>query len=88
MPACRGLFVDLLASPAARRGKRGLAEMSSHNVREAHTLRQLSGEARFLHAVRDGRAAAASVITETGGPDSILKGIDWWAERLRRSIWG
>jgi hypothetical protein len=83
VPACRGLFVDLLASPATRRGKRGLVEMSSHNVREAHTLRQMFGEARFLHAVRDGREAAASMITQTWGPDSILKGIDWWAERLR-----
>ena len=83
VPACRGLFVDLLASPAARQGKPGLVEMSSHNVREAHTLRQLFAEARFLHSVRDGRDAAASVTTKTWGPDSILKGIDWWADRLR-----
>jgi hypothetical protein len=83
VPACRGLFVDLLASPAARRGKPGLVEMSSHNVREAHALRQLFAEARFVHTVRDGRDAASSVATKTWGPDSVVKGIDWWADRLR-----
>ena len=64
-------------------GKPGLVEMSSHNVREAQTLRRLFPEARFVHAVRDGRDAASSVATKTWGPDSILKGIDWWADRLR-----
>lgn len=81
--ACRDLFVDLLASAATRRGKPGLVEMSSHNVREAHTLRRLFSEARFLHTVRDGREAAAAAITRDSGPKSILKGIDWWADRLR-----
>ena len=57
--------------------------MSSHNVREAQTLRRLFAEARFVHTVRDGRDAAASVTTKTWGPDTILKGIDWWADRLR-----
>jgi len=83
VPACRQLFVDLLWSLAAQHGKPGLVEMSSHNVREAQTLRRLFAEARFVHAVRDGRDAAASVTTEAWGPDSILKAIDWWADRLR-----
>jgi hypothetical protein len=83
VPACRQLFVDLLWSLAAQQGKPGLVEMSSHNVREAQTLRRLFAEARFVHAVRDGRDAASSVATKTWGPDSILKGIDWWADRLR-----
>ncbi len=64
-------------------GKPGLVEMSSHNVREAQTLRRLFPEARFVHTVRDGRDAASSVVTKTWGPDSIVKGIDWWADRLR-----
>ena len=83
LPACRGLFVDLLWPLAAEQGKPGLVEMSSHNLREAQTLRQLFGEARFVHTVRDGRDAASSVSTKTWGPDSILKGIDWWTDRLR-----
>jgi len=83
VPACRQLFVDLLWPLAAEEGKPGLVEMSSHNVREAQTLRRLFAEARFVHVVRDGRDAASSVTTKTWGPDSILKGIDWWADRLR-----
>ena len=83
VPACRQLFVDLLWPLASEQGKPGLVEMSSHNVREAQTLRRLFGEARFVHAVRDGRDAASSVTTKTWGPNSIVKGIDWWADRLR-----
>ncbi len=83
VPACRQLFVDLLWPLATEQGKPGLVEMSSHNVREAQTLRRLFPEARFVHAVRDGRDAASSVTTKTWGPDGILKGIDWWADRLR-----
>jgi hypothetical protein len=81
--ACRELLVDLLWSPAAQEGKPGLVEMSSRNVREAQTLRRLFAEARFVHTVRDGRDAASSVTTKTWGPDSLLEGIDWWADRLR-----
>ncbi len=81
--ACRGLFVDLLWPLAEEEGKPGLAEMSSHNIKEAQTLRRLFGEARFVHTVRDGRDAASSVTTKTWGPDNILKAIDWWADRLR-----
>ena len=81
--ACRRLFVELLWPLATEQGKPGLVEMSSHNVREAQTLRRLFPEARFVHAVRDGRDAASSVVTKTWGPDSIVKGIDWWADRLR-----
>jgi hypothetical protein len=81
--ACRGLFRDLLWPLAEEEGKRGLVEMSSHNVREAQTLRRLFGEARFIHAVRDGRDAASSVTTKTWGPDRVVAAIDWWADRLR-----
>ncbi len=81
--ACRQLFVDLLWPLAEEEGKPGLVEMSSHNIREAQTLRRLFPEARFVHTARDGRDAASSVTTKTWGPDSIVKGIDWWADRLR-----
>src|SRR5919109_285696 len=54
-----------------------------HNVREAQTLLRIFPEARFVHAVRDGRDAASSVTTKTWGPDGIAAGIDWWADRLR-----
>ena len=37
----------------------------------------------MIHTVRDGRDAASSVTTKTWGPDDVIKGIDWWADRLR-----
>jgi Sulfotransferase family len=83
LTACRRLFEDLLRPWAEEEGKPGLVEMSSHNVREAQTLRRIFPEARFVHTIRDGRDAAASVTTKTWGPDGILTGIDWWADRLR-----
>ncbi len=82
--ACRALYVDLLGGVAARRGKPGLVEMSSHNVREAQTIMRLFPEAKLIHALRDGRDAAASVTGKTWGPGSIGAAIGWWAERLRR----
>jgi len=81
--ACRRLFGDLLLPLAEEEGKPGLAEMSSHNIREAQTLRRLFPQARFVHAVRDGRDAASSVTTKTWGPERVAAGIDWWADRLR-----
>ena len=68
--ACRRLFDDLLGGVAESEGKPGLVEMSSHNVKEAQTLRRLFAEARFVHTVRDGRDSASSVTTKTWGPRS------------------
>jgi hypothetical protein len=81
--ASRRLFADLLGPVAERAGKPTLVEMSSHNVREAQTLLRLFPEARFIHALRDGRDSATSVTGKTWGPDSVVRGIDWWADRLR-----
>jgi hypothetical protein len=69
---------------AARAGKPGLVEMSSHNLRAAQTLCRLFPGARFIHAVRDGRDSASSVTTKSWGPQTIGQAIDWWADRLRR----
>jgi hypothetical protein len=81
--ACTTLFRDLLWRVSEQEGKPALVEMSSHNVKEAQTLRRLFGEARFVHTVRDGRDAASSVTTKTWGPARIGPAIDWWADRLR-----
>ncbi len=81
--ACRGLFVEMLWPVADRRGKPGLVEMSSHNVRESQTLLRLFPEARIIHALRDGRDSATSVRGKTWGPRSALSGVGWWAERIR-----
>ena len=81
--ASRTLFFDLLWPLADEEGKPGLVEMSSHNVREAQILRRLFPEAKVIHTVRDGRDAASSVTSKTWGPDDVIDGIGWWAERLR-----
>jgi hypothetical protein len=81
--SCRRLFCDLLWPLAEEVGKPGLVEMSSHNVKEAQTLRRLFTGSNFIHAVRDGRDSASSVTTKTWGPDNVVEGIDWWADRLR-----
>lgn len=80
---CRELYLALLLPVADRRGKPGLVEMSSHNIRASQTLMRLFPEARFIHALRDGRDAAASVAGKTWGPRRIGAGIGWWADRLR-----
>ncbi len=81
--AARGLVGDLLGPVAERAGKPRLVEMSSHNVKEAQTLLRLFPDARIIHALRDGRDSAASVTGKTWGPDSVVRGIDWWQARLR-----
>jgi Sulfotransferase family len=81
--ACRQLFIELLGPVAARAGKPGLVEMSSHNVKEAQTLLRLFPGAHVIHVLRDGRDSAASVTGKTWGPQSVAAAIDWWASRLR-----
>jgi len=81
--SCRMLYLDLLWPLTAEEGKPGLVEMSSHNVKEAQMLRRLFPEAKMIHTVRDGRDAASSVTTKTWGPDDVIHGIGWWADRLR-----
>lgn len=81
--ACRDLYLDLLMPVAGRRGKPGLVEMSSHNVREAQTIMRLFPEAKMIHALRDGRDSASSVTAKTWGPRSLGAAIGWWADRLR-----
>ena len=82
-PPAGELFMDLLWPLADAEGKPGLVEMSSHNISQAQTLRRLFPEARFVHAVRDGRDAASSVTTKTWGPDSIVDGDRLVGRRLR-----
>jgi hypothetical protein len=83
LEACRRLFWDLLGPVADELDRPGLVEMSSHNVREAPTLRRLFPQARFIHVFRDGRDVASSITTKTWGPDRLGSAIDWWAERMR-----
>lgn len=81
--ACRRLFGDLLWPAVADAGKSGLVEQSPNNLGRAPALFRLFPEARFVHVVRDGRAAAVRA-RKGRGPKDPLKAIDWWARRLRQ----
>lgn len=85
--ACRQLYIDLLWPLAVEEGAVGLVEQSCDTVAAAPTLLQLFPEARFIHAVRDGRDAAASRVNQARwltAPRTMRQGLRWWERRLRR----
>ena len=85
--ACRELYIDLLWPLAAEEGAAGLVEQSCDTVAAAPTLLRLFPEARFIHAVRDGRDAAASRVNQArwlAAPRTMKQGLRWWERRLRR----
>lgn len=79
--ACRRLFCDLVAPFAEASGVSGLVEYSLPNLVHAPNLDRLFGEARFVHAVRDGREIAARAGDRTAG--ELLAGVAGWAADLR-----
>jgi len=84
--ACSRLFYDLLAVRQERAGADGLIEQSCDTVAQGETLAKLFPEARFIHAVRDGRDASASRVGQTHGlvyPRTRRQGLDWWEQRIR-----
>jgi hypothetical protein len=84
--ACRQLFYDLLEVRRERAGAEGLIEQSCDTVAQGETLAKLFPEARFIHAVRDGRDASASRVGQTHGllyPRTRRQGLDWWEQRIR-----
>ena len=60
--ASRTLFYDLLGPLAAEAGKPALVEMSCFTIAAAPELARIFPEARFVHAVRDGRDSGASKV--------------------------
>ena len=80
--SCRRLFLDLVTPFAERAGKPGLVERSAGNLVHAPTLDRVFAEARFVHAVRDGREVAARR-GEAGTPGELLAGVERWAEGVR-----
>ena len=85
--ACRELYIELLWPLAAEEGAVGLVEQSCDTVAAAPTLLRLFPEARFIHAVRDGRDAAASRVNQARwltAPRTMTQGLRWWERRLRR----
>lgn len=86
LPASRKLFYDLLGPLAAEAGKPALVEMSCFTIAAAAALGRIFPEARFVHAVRDGRDAGASKVAKrqkAHHPSDVREGIDWWEGRMR-----
>jgi hypothetical protein len=86
--ASRELFYDLLSPLAAEAGKPALVEMSCFTIAAAPELARIFPEARFVHAVRDGRDSGASKVLlreKSHHPTDAASGIDFWADRLRRA---
>ena len=86
--ACRRLFLDLLWPIAAQNGKRGIVEMSTHNVAHSHELARLFPDAKLIHTVRDGRDAGSSKVEKrqrSHHPRDVVEGVAWWLERIERA---
>lgn len=81
--ACRQLFFDLVAPFAQRSGEPGLVEHTPGSLVHAPTLDRIFGEARFVHALRDGREVAAKTLARrTAG--ELAGAVQRWAAALRR----
>jgi hypothetical protein len=86
--ASRTLFYDLLGPGAAEAGKPALVEMSTFTIASAPELARIFPEARFIHAVRDGRDSGASKVElreKPHHPSDVMSGIAFWAGRLRQA---
>jgi hypothetical protein len=86
--ASRTLFYDLLGPLADEAGKPALVEMSCFTIAAAPELARIFPEARFVHAVRDGRDSGASKVVlreKAHHPTDAASGIDFWADRLRQA---
>ncbi len=84
--ASRALFFDLLGPLAAEAGKPAIVEMSCFTIASAPGLARIFPEARFVHAVRDGRDSGSSKAAKrqkAHHPTGVTDGIEWWLERLR-----
>jgi sulfotransferase family protein len=84
--ASRALFFDLLGPLAEEAGKPALVEMSCFTIASAPGLARIFPEARFVHAVRDGRDSGSSKAAKRQKPHhptNVTDGIEWWLERLR-----
>ena len=62
--------------------------MSCFTIAGAPELARIFPEARFVHAVRDGRDSGASKVElreKAHHPTDAASGIDFWADRLRQA---
>jgi|SRR5215212_6646762 len=82
LSACRNLFFDLLRPLAQEVGKSGLVEITGANLSRGALLARIFPNARFIHAVRDGRAVAVSIAGRSQAPASESEAMDWWCGAL------
>jgi hypothetical protein len=88
LEASRNLFYDLLGPLAVDAGKPALVEMSCFTIAAAPALARIFPEARFVHAVRDGRDSGSSKVAKRQKqhhPSDVREGLDWWEGRLRNA---
>ena len=81
----RSVVLDLVDQYAGRQGVAGWRHWIDHtpeNFREIASILQMFPDARFIHIVRDGRAAAASVLDLDWGPNDIIRAARWWTTEV------
>jgi hypothetical protein len=83
--AGRRLVHDVLDPSAERAGKPRWVDVTGQNIQSAPTLHRLLPEARFIHMVRDGRAATAAILRKRGMTDDLPQAFKHWVKRVRRS---
>ncbi len=84
-PALTAVVVDVVDQYAARHGAaqwRCWIDHTPENFREVATLMRMFPQLRFIHVVRDGRAAAASVLPLDWGPNDIIRAARWWTTEV------
>lgn len=61
-------------------------EHTPQNYRSFHLLKHFYPAAKFVHIVRDGRAAFNSVKRLPWGPNDVVNGAEWWARAVTECL--
>ncbi|MFW6088552.1 MAG: sulfotransferase family protein [Gemmatimonadota bacterium] len=77
---------------AAAKGKRRWGSKDPGDMRRIHLIDEWFPASRFVHIMRDGRDACASLVAQDFGPDDLLTCADawreevWWVRRIGRLL--
>lgn len=80
------------AAYAAAKGKRRWGSKDPGDMRRIHLIDAWFPQSRFVHILRDGRDACASLVAQDFGPDDLLACADawreevWWVRRIGRLL--
>ncbi|MEZ5117203.1 MAG: sulfotransferase [Candidatus Nanopelagicales bacterium] len=85
LAASRRLASRLIDPMAESEGKERWVDTSPTNALVAHKLYPVFPDAKFIHIMRDGRDAAASVVSQMWGPDDMERALRWWRRRMIQS---